>query len=58
MAAPVGPKKVNRYTVEFKVQAVKWHRPGIPDTFDRWDDDIGGVEWKGSDTALSSSAKR
>ncbi len=23
MAAPVGPKKVNRYTVEFKVQAVK-----------------------------------
>jgi transposase len=23
MAAPVGPKKVNRYTVEFKIQAVK-----------------------------------
>lgn len=29
-----------------------WHRPGIPDTFDRWDDDIGGVRCKGSDTAL------
>lgn len=23
MAAPVGPKKVNRYTLEFKIQAVK-----------------------------------
>jgi hypothetical protein len=23
MAAPVGPKKVHRYTVEFKIQAVK-----------------------------------
>jgi transposase len=23
MAAPVGPKKVNRYTVEFKIQAVR-----------------------------------
>lgn len=21
----------------------EWHRPGIPDTFDRWDDDIGAV---------------
>ena len=23
MAAPVGPKKVHRYTLEFKIQAVK-----------------------------------
>ncbi len=23
MAAPLGPKKVHRYTVEFKIQAVK-----------------------------------
>jgi transposase-like protein len=23
MAAPVGPKKVHRYTIEFKVQAVR-----------------------------------
>jgi hypothetical protein len=35
-----------------------WHRPGIPDTFDRWDDDIGGVRCKGSDTALCSSVRR
>lgn len=35
-----------------------WHHPGFPDTFDRWDDDIGGVQWKGSDTALSSSVRR
>ena len=26
MAAPVGPKKVHRYTVEFKIQAVKLAR--------------------------------
>lgn len=23
MAAPIGPKKVHRYTVEFKIQAVR-----------------------------------
>jgi hypothetical protein len=34
-----------------------WHHPGFPDTFDRWDDDIGGVQCKGSDTARSSSAR-
>jgi transcriptional regulator with XRE-family HTH domain len=35
-----------------------WHRLGIPDTFDRWDDDIGGVQCKGSDTERSSSVRR
>ena len=35
-----------------------WHRLGFPDTFDSWDDDIGGVQWKGSGTVLSSSARR
>ncbi len=30
MAAPVGPKKVHRYTLEFKVQAVRLsNRPEI-----------------------------
>jgi hypothetical protein len=32
MAAPVGPKKVHRYTLEFKIQAVKLaNHPGDPD---------------------------
>ena len=37
---------------------VVWASPDIPDTFDRWDDDIGGAQCKGSDTALSSSVRR
>ena len=31
--------------------------PDIPDTFDRCDDDIGGVQWGGGYTVLSSSAR-
>ena len=29
-----------------------WPSHDIPDTFDRWDDDIGGIQWKESGTAL------
>ena len=42
----------------FSQVLVIWHRPGIPDTFDRWDDDIGGVQCEGSGTARSSSVRR
>ena len=27
------------------IDLAKWASPDIPDTFDRWDDDIGGVQW-------------
>jgi hypothetical protein len=47
-----------RFTPNQKAELWDWHRLGIPDTFDRWDDDIGGVRCKGSDTALSSSARQ
>ena len=35
-----------------------WPSHDIPDTFDRWDDDIGGVQWKGRSTAQSSSERQ
>jgi hypothetical protein len=49
---------INRHADYLKSGDALWHRLGFPDTFDRWDDDIGGVEWKGSVTALSSSARQ
>jgi len=35
-----------------------WHRPGIPDTFDRWEHDIGGVRWEEGHLRRSSSVRR
>jgi hypothetical protein len=35
-----------------------WASPGIPDTFDRWDDDIGGVRWREDGSTRSSSVRQ
>jgi hypothetical protein len=36
----------------------KWASPGIPDTFDRCEDDIGGVRWREDGSMRSSSVRR
>jgi hypothetical protein len=35
-----------------------WASPGIPDTFDRCEDDIGGVRWREDGSMRSSSVRR
>ncbi|MFO7494278.1 MAG: hypothetical protein R6X05_01430, partial [Desulfobacterales bacterium] len=35
-----------------------WHRFGIPALFDRWDNHIGGVQWREKGTALNSSVRQ
>lgn len=35
-----------------------WASPEFPDTFDRYDDDIGGVRWRGGYTVRSLSVRR
>jgi putative transposase len=35
-----------------------WASPAIPDTFDRCEDDIGGVGWNGGDSRRSLSGRR
>jgi len=35
-----------------------WVSPGIPDTFDRCEDDIGGVRWREDGSLRSSSVRR
>ena len=43
---------------ELGAENAKWHRPGIPDTFDRWEDDIGGVRREEEHLRRSSSVRR
>jgi hypothetical protein len=38
--------------------AFDWASPEISDTFDRCDDDIGGVRWREERMQLSSSGRR
>jgi len=35
-----------------------WAFPVLPDTFDRWENDIGGVKWNEGDSRRSSSGRR
>jgi galactonate dehydratase len=40
------------------VDIALWASPDIPGTFDRWDDDIGGVQWNAGDLQRSSSVRQ
>jgi hypothetical protein len=48
-----------RHKVSDELYSLEWASPEIPDTFDRCDDDIGGVRWGAEGSmGMSSSARR